>query len=66
MFAAGSELLGLDPGACLVVDDDPRLVAGAIRLGYRGVALVRSGEPPVSVPTARSLTGVPPLVAGVV
>jgi putative hydrolase of the HAD superfamily len=66
MFVTGSELLGLDPSACLVVDDDPGHVAGAIGLGYHGVALVRAGVPPASVPTIRSLAGIPPLVAGVV
>jgi putative hydrolase of the HAD superfamily len=39
MYAAGSELLGLDPGDCLFIDDDPQLVLAAIQLGYQGVAL---------------------------
>jgi putative hydrolase of the HAD superfamily len=34
MYAAGRELLGLDPGACLFVDDDPQLVLAAIQLGH--------------------------------
>lgn len=38
MYAAGSGLLGLEPAACLFVDDDPELVEAAVRLGYRGVA----------------------------
>ena len=39
MYAADSELLGLDPGDCLFVDDDPQLVSAAIQLGYHGAAL---------------------------
>ena len=50
MYAAGSDLLGLDPGDCLFIDDDPRLVSIAIQLGYHGVALMRGGQPPASVP----------------
>ncbi|MEV0738029.1 HAD-IA family hydrolase [Streptomyces sp. NPDC050549] len=36
-----SAALGLAPGQCLFVDDDPDLVAAAIRLGYAGRALCR-------------------------
>jgi putative hydrolase of the HAD superfamily len=64
MYAAGRELLGLDPGDCLVVDDDPRLVLAAIQLGDHGVALLRGGGPaPASVPTITSLDELPPIVA---
>ncbi|HEY9378796.1 MAG TPA: HAD family hydrolase [Jiangellaceae bacterium] len=64
MYAAGSELLGLDPGVCLFVDDDPELVLAAIRLGYHGVALLRGGGPaPASVPAIRSLEELPPIVS---
>jgi putative hydrolase of the HAD superfamily len=56
MFAAGRELLGLEPEDCLFVDDDPQLVSAAIRLGYRGVALTRDAGPSSgSVPTVASL-----------
>jgi putative hydrolase of the HAD superfamily len=50
MYRAGSAALGLAPGDCLFVDDDPELVAAAIRLGYQGVTLVREpvGEPPAT------------------
>jgi putative hydrolase of the HAD superfamily len=64
MYRAGSELLGLDPGDCLFVDDDPQLVAVAIRLGYQGVALVRGGPPPAAVPAVASLDDLLPIVTG--
>jgi putative hydrolase of the HAD superfamily len=65
MFAAGRELLGLEPGDCLFVDDDPQLVLAAIRLGYRGLALARGGLPWTGlVPTITSLDELPPIVAG--
>ena len=41
MYAEGSRLLGLEPAACLFIDDDPELVAAARKLGYRGVTLDR-------------------------
>ncbi len=41
MYRAGSDGLGLAPEECLFVDDDPDLVAAAIDLGYRGVAVCR-------------------------
>jgi putative hydrolase of the HAD superfamily len=63
MYAAGRELLGLGPGDCLFVDDDPQLVLAAIRLGYHGVALIRGrGPAPSSVPAITSLEELPPLV----
>lgn len=63
MFAAGRELLGLDPGDCLFIDDDPQLVCAAIQLGYRGVALTRDAAPsPASVPAITSLDELPPIV----
>jgi putative hydrolase of the HAD superfamily len=65
MYAAGSELLGLDPGDCLFVDDDSQLVSAAIQLGYHGVALMRDGGlPPASVPAITSLDELPPIVVG--
>jgi putative hydrolase of the HAD superfamily len=62
MYAAGSDSLGLDPGECLFIDDDPELVSAAIRLGYRGVALVRAGEPPATVPAIATLHELLPIV----
>jgi putative hydrolase of the HAD superfamily len=41
MYAEGSRLLALEPGECLFADDDPRLVAAARDLGYRGVTVDR-------------------------
>jgi HAD superfamily hydrolase (TIGR01509 family) len=52
MYAAGSAALGLAPGECLFVDDDPSLVEAAIALGYRGVVLSRDGAPGHGVITA--------------
>lgn len=63
MYAAGRELLGLDPGDCLFVDDDPQLVLAAIQLGYHEVALTRGvGPVPASVPAITSLDELPPIV----
>jgi putative hydrolase of the HAD superfamily len=64
MYAAGSDLLGLDPGDCLFIDDDPQLVSAAIQLGYNGVALTRGGQPPASVPAIRSLGDLLPIITG--
>jgi putative hydrolase of the HAD superfamily len=65
MYAAGRDLLGLDPGDCLIVDDDPQLVLAAIQLGHHGVALTRGGEPAsVGVPTITSLEELLPIVGG--
>ena len=65
MYAAGRELLGLAPGDCLFIDDDPRLVSAAIRLGYHGVALIRDAAPSsASVPSVTSLDQLPPIVIG--
>jgi putative hydrolase of the HAD superfamily len=57
--------LGLDPGDCLFIDDDPQLVVAAIQLGYHGVALTRQArQTPASVPTITSLDELPPIIAG--
>lgn len=65
MYAAGRELLGLDPGDCLVVDDDPQLVLAAIQLGHHGVALTRGGGPtPAGVPVITSLEELLPIIGG--
>jgi FMN phosphatase YigB (HAD superfamily) len=63
MYAAGSDLLGLEPGACLFIDDDPQLVLAAIQLGYHGVALAREGRPVSSVPMITTLDQLPPVIA---
>jgi HAD superfamily hydrolase (TIGR01509 family) len=55
MYAAGSDVLGLDPQDCLFIDDDPQLVSAAVQLGYHGVALARECQPPESVPAITSL-----------
>jgi HAD superfamily hydrolase (TIGR01509 family) len=44
MYAAGSDLLGLAPGHCLFIDDDPELVAAAVDLGYHGVIMAREHQ----------------------
>lgn len=62
MYAAGSDLLGLPPAACLFVDDDPELVEAAVELGYQGIAVTRTGEPPVTVPSIATLTELPPIL----
>ena len=64
MYAAGSDLLGLAPGDCLFVDDDPDLVAAAVDLGYHGVALMRTAPSPSAVPVITSLEELPPIIAG--
>jgi putative hydrolase of the HAD superfamily len=63
MYAAGSGLLGLEPTACLFVDDDPELVEAAVKLGYQGVVVTRGGEPPTTVPSIATLTELPPILA---
>jgi putative hydrolase of the HAD superfamily len=62
MYAAGSDLLGLNPGDCLFIDDDPQLVSAAIQLGYHGAALTRAGQPTASVPAIMSLGDLPPII----
>lgn len=59
MYAAGSTGIGVPPGECLFVDDDPELVEAAVELGYQGVALGRTlPHPPARVPWIESLEGV--------
>ncbi|AJE40509.1 HAD family hydrolase [Streptomyces nodosus] len=55
MYHHASTALGLAPAQCLFVDDDPELVAAAIRLGYAGRALCRDSAVP-GVPSITSLT----------
>ena len=58
IYQHASSALGLAPGQCLFVDDDPDLAAAAIRLGYHGRAICRDGRPPPGVPSIASLTEV--------
>jgi FMN phosphatase YigB (HAD superfamily) len=44
MYRHASDALGLDPSACIFVDDDPGLVAAAIELGYQGRWMRRTGH----------------------
>ncbi|MFJ6017132.1 HAD family hydrolase [Streptomyces sp. NPDC092952] len=55
MYHHASAALGLPPGQCLFVDDDPDLVDAAVRLGYVGRALCRDAAVP-GVPSLTSLT----------
>ena len=61
MYRAGSDALGLPPHECLVVDDDPDLVAAAIELGYGGAAIIRTTDPPATVPWISTLEDLVPL-----
>lgn len=55
MYHHASGSLGLAPAQCLFIDDDPDLVAAAIRFGYAGRALCRDSS--ISgVPSITSLT----------
>lgn len=56
MYHHASTALGLAPEQCLFVDDDPDLVAAAIRLGYTGRALCRTSADVPEVPSITSLT----------
>ena len=57
MYRHASDGLGLAPGECLFVDDDPALVRAAIDLGYQGLAMCRDGAASDGVPSVTSLTG---------
>ena len=57
MYRHASEGLGLEPGECLFVDDDPALVRSAIDLGYQGLAMCRDGAASEGVASITSLTG---------
>ena len=64
MYAAGSDLLGLPPAACLFIDDDPVLVAAAVDLGYQGAVMNREPEAGTApgVPVISSLPELLPIV----
>ena len=61
MYRTGSDALGLPPHECVVVDDDPELVAAAIELGYGGPTIVRGSDPPTAVPWIRTLEDLVPM-----
>lgn len=63
MYAAGSDGLGLAPGECLFIDDDPQLVAAAVALGYGGAVMCRD-EGPRPPGAMSTLEDVPALVTG--
>ena len=58
MYRAASDALGLAPDECLFVDDDPELVAAALALDYRGLAVCHD------VPSVSDLTPLPPMLGG--
>lgn len=62
IYRHASDALGLAPGQCLFVDDDPALVSAAIGLGYHGRAVCRDGRPAPGVPSIASLTEVLDLI----
>ena len=53
--------LGLPPRECVFVDDAPDLVAAAIVLGYGGTAIIRTSEPPTTVPWIGTLEELVPM-----
>lgn len=56
MYRHASDALGLAPGDCLFLDDDPALVAAAIDLGYHGLAVLRDpGQTTDGIPAIGSL-----------
>jgi hypothetical protein len=56
-----SDALGLAPHECVFVDDAPELVAAAIELGYGGMAIVRTSDPPSDVPWIGTLEDLVPM-----
>jgi FMN phosphatase YigB (HAD superfamily) len=61
MYRAGSDALGLPSRECPFVDDDPDLVAAAIGLGYGGTAIIRTADPPTTVPWFGTLEELVPM-----
>ena len=55
LWRQAADELGLVPARCLVVDDDPDLVAAAIAQGCQGVAVCRAGDCRVGVPWVGTL-----------
>lgn len=65
MYRTASDALGLEPAECFYVDDDPRLVRAALRLGYTGAAISRNRPPSVTdVHVMRRLDEVVELISG--
>lgn len=58
MYRHASAALGLEPAECVFVDDDPELVAAALKLGYQGRWMRRTGSDrgAAPVPAVTSLT----------
>lgn len=56
MYRHASDALGLEPAACMFIDDDPELVRAALELGYQGRWMRRAGsgrgDAPVPVVTS--------------
>jgi putative hydrolase of the HAD superfamily len=64
MYRHASDGLRLSPAECVFVDDDPRLVAAAIELGYEGRTVCRNAPPPPNgVPSITTLDELLPLFA---
>jgi len=57
MYRHASDALGLEPAECMFVDDDPALVAAALRLGYQGRWMQRTSSErgDAAVPAVSSL-----------
>lgn len=57
MYRHASNALGLEPAECVFVDDDPDLVAAALKLGYQGRWMRRTASDRVdaAVPAVTSL-----------
>jgi putative hydrolase of the HAD superfamily len=56
MYQHASDALGLPPGDCLFLDDDPDNVVAAIGLGYHGLAVLREpGQTVDGVPSISSI-----------
>jgi HAD superfamily hydrolase (TIGR01509 family) len=62
MYHHASDALGLDPSACLFVDDDPDLVAAAIVLGYQGRWMNRTGRPSADETQVPAITSLRELI----
>jgi FMN phosphatase YigB (HAD superfamily) len=61
MYRHASDALGLPPGECLFLDDDPSYVAAAIALGYQGLAVLR--EPGGTAGGVPSISAIDALLA---
>lgn len=57
MYRHASDALGLEPAECVFIDDDPGLVAAALKLGYQGRWMRRTGSDPgdAAIPAVTSL-----------